>query len=341
VHASRDRAKAGLRIAHVVRSDSFAGVERYISTVAPALAARGHRVVVIGGDPVPMRRHLRGVEHQPGGTALRAATALLAQPFDVIHAHMTAAEGAAVTVGFLRRTPVVATLHFAARRGRSRIGSLAAPVIRHRLGAQIAISDYVARESAEDCVVIHNAVPCAEPVAATGRSVLVLQRLENEKRTDLAIRAWAKLPHAHDGWTLVIAGEGSQRVALERLATETCPPGSVRFLGRVADPASVRAVARCQLATCPIDGFGLSVAEAMACGLPVLAVRGGGHEELLAGFDDLLAEPDEDSIASRLRILVDGPTDELGERLMLAQQARFGLESHIDSLERTYAGVVR
>src|SRR4051812_8843820 len=39
-----------MRIAHVVVTNNFAGVERYVSSVAIELALRGHEVAVVGGD---------------------------------------------------------------------------------------------------------------------------------------------------------------------------------------------------------------------------------------------------------------------------------------------------
>ena len=48
-----------LSVVQVVRSDAFAGVERYICQVANELVRRGHHVVAIGGDPGRMRTELR------------------------------------------------------------------------------------------------------------------------------------------------------------------------------------------------------------------------------------------------------------------------------------------
>ena len=42
----------------MVVTDAFAGVERYVCQVANGLAARGHRVDAIGGDPDRMRAEL-------------------------------------------------------------------------------------------------------------------------------------------------------------------------------------------------------------------------------------------------------------------------------------------
>ncbi len=45
-----------MRVLHAVRSDAFAGVERYVARLADAQSERGDHVFVIGGDSRAMRR---------------------------------------------------------------------------------------------------------------------------------------------------------------------------------------------------------------------------------------------------------------------------------------------
>ena len=60
-----------LSVVQVVRSDAFAGVERYMCQVANGLAARGHHLTVIGGDPGRMRAELsEPVDYRPATTVL-------------------------------------------------------------------------------------------------------------------------------------------------------------------------------------------------------------------------------------------------------------------------------
>ncbi len=86
-----------LSVVHVVVTDAFAGVERYVVEVAGALAARGHRVHTIGGDPVRMRAELPDTVSVHRARTLVAAARAVASTRDVdlVHVHMTTAEGAA------------------------------------------------------------------------------------------------------------------------------------------------------------------------------------------------------------------------------------------------------
>ena len=151
--------RAGRRIVHVVRSDSFA-VERYICCVASELSRRGYRIHVIGGDPDRMRAELEAnVDHDPAASTRDTLLALSRKGHvGIVHAHMTAAEVAAIAAWPRHRAPIVATRHFPARRGQNRLVRPAGDVIRHALAEQIAISRFVASRIGEPSVLVHNGV---------------------------------------------------------------------------------------------------------------------------------------------------------------------------------------
>ena len=104
--------------------------------------------------------------------------------------------------------------------------------MRRRLDAQIAISHAVADAVDGRSTVVHTGVenrPLRD-VALRDRVVLIAQRLQPEKRTDVGIRAFAASGLADDGWTLEIAGVGPERGALEGargpISASARPPGS-------------------------------------------------------------------------------------------------------------------
>ena len=213
-----------LRILHAIRSDGFSGVEQFVLRLALAQAAAGHRVTVIGGATDRMRPALAaaGIDHVPAARTIEVVRAVrrLGGRFDVVNTHMTAADiGVAAALWFTRRSRrpvVVATRHFAKARGR--VGPV--PIgrfVRRRLDAQIAISHAVADAVDGRSTVVHTGVenrPLRD-VALRDRVVLIAQRLQPEKRTDVGIRAFAASGLADDGWTLEIAGVGPERGALE------------------------------------------------------------------------------------------------------------------------------
>lgn len=338
-----------LSIVHAVRSDGFAGVERHIAALARAQAGQGHRVAVVGGDPHRMGRALAGCGSAllPAATTLDVTSALgRLGGADLIHAHMTAAEvGSLLAIGHWR-TPIVATRHFAGRRGSSPWARLAGVAVNRRLAAQIAISDYVASHVDGPSVVVYSGVAEAPLVRAAERrrTVLVAQRLEPEKSTDMALRAFAASGLAHRGWTLQVAGSGSQAQALERLAHDLGIDAHTRFLGMRSDIDALYAEAGLLVAPCRVEGFGLAVVEAMASGLPVVAANAGGHVETVGLAADAALYPAGDAGAAgeRLAQLADDEArrDAYGAELRSLQRSRFTLAEQARATEAVYRGVL-
>lgn len=115
---------------------------------------------------------------------------------------------------------------------------------------------------------------------AAGDYWLVLSRLVAYKRFDLAIAACnrLKLP-------LVVAGEGPDRVRLEKMAGPT-----VTFVGRVNDEAAAALLSGARGLLFPgEEDFGIVLVEAQACGRPVVAYgRGGAEDAVLPGVTGVL-----------------------------------------------------
>lgn len=333
------------RVVQVVRSDSFAGVERYICDVSAELVTRGWEVAVIGGDPAMMVRTLPPtVRHVPARTTAAALRALIALgPLPLVHAHMTAAEAASVLSRPVTRTRVVATRHFAATRGQHPVVRALSALLSRAIAREIAISRFVGERVGASAEVLLNGVPDVDGVLdAASRTVLVMQRLQAEKDTATALRAFAASGLADEGWRLVIAGRGPESGGLGALADELGVRASVELSGFVADPARLRAEAAIFLASAPAEPFGLSVVEAMAAALPVVVADGGAHREVVADAGLLFPPGDVDVAAALLRRLAHRPDEraELGRRARARQRTELSLRRHVDRLEELYTGVL-
>lgn len=332
-----------LRITHAVRSDGFAGVERYIADVANALADRGHDVSVIGGGSAFMGRALSPqVRFVPASTTAAVARALWAsEQQDVVHAHMTAAELAVAPLKGVRFERLVSTRHFAAVRGSSVASRVAGRWVARRVDLQIAISQYVADRIDDASEVVHNGVPSStHPRGRRDRTVVMLQRLEAEKDTGTGIRAWAASGLAASGWSLRVFGTGADQDALRTLAHELGVDSGVTFEGFTDQARTVLARAGMVLATAPAEPFGLSVVEAMAEGAPVIAADGGAHRETLGPGAALFEPGDVGAAADLLRSWAADETrrDEYGESLRERHREHFTVQAHVDRLEALYRG---
>lgn len=330
-----------MRITHVVVTTSFAGTERYVCEVARRQAERGHDVSVIGGSGDQMPADLGAAAWRPAGTVPAAVSGLLrGGRRDVVHAHLSLAELGAVLTRPVHRATVVATRHIAAHRGSSRLGRLAVPVIERGVDLEIAVSEHVAQasERAPHVVLPHGVASSDVPYDPASRRIVLLQRLSVDKDTGTALRAWGGSGLADRGWTLDVAGDGEQRPVMERLARVLDLRG-VRFLGHVRDADAVLSGAALLLAPTAGEALGLSVLEAMARGVPVVASASGGHLETLPP-DWRWAFPagDVDAAAAALRDLAsdDAERAAVSAQLRARQREHFDVERHVDALVALY-----
>lgn len=338
-----------LRILHAVCTDEFAGVEQFIVRLARAQAASGHAVSVAGGDPDRMRAALpAGIRFAPVAGVAATARAIRAarDDVDVVNAHMTEADvaAAAALAGRGRFPVLVSTRHFAKRRGRF---VWLDPVVRRRIDAEISISEYVAGTIGVPSTVVH---PGIDPRPAVRfeereRTVLMAQRLQPEKHSLVGVRAFAASGLAVDGWTLQVAGDGPDRAPAEELARSLGVADAVRFLGFRDDVERLMARASVLLATCPIEGFGLTVLEAMASGLPVVAPDTGGPAEILQDLDARALFPADDAVAAgaRLRDLAANEKDRIafGDAVRARQQQSFTVEAQARATDAVYRAALR
>jgi glycosyltransferase involved in cell wall biosynthesis len=102
---------------------------------------------------------------------------------------------------------------------------------------------------------------------------LTVSRLEAYKRVDLLVEAFAHLP----GRRLVVVGSGSELARLRAAA-----PPNVELRGRLPTAQVVELMQRARaFLFAGIEDFGIVMAEAQACGTPVVAFARGGAAEIV------------------------------------------------------------
>jgi glycosyltransferase involved in cell wall biosynthesis len=104
-------------------------------------------------------------------------------------------------------------------------------------------------------------------------TIVHLGRLRRYKSAEVVLRAMTRIRERIPGVKLAIIGDGPHREALEREARRLGVSDSVAFLGFLRDEALVEYLNRAHLLVnpSPKEGWGLTVVEANACGLPVVA----------------------------------------------------------------------
>lgn len=137
-----------------------------------------------------------------------------------------------------------------------------------------------------------------------GDYVLSVGRIESVKRVDLLIRAMARVKPPT---RLLVAGHGTQRANMERLAVELGVHDRVSFLGAVSDDEVVSLYAEALAVGYPPfdEDFGYVTLEAFLARKPVLTASdsGGPLEFVDDGVNGFVCPPDPEAFAERIEVL--------------------------------------
>ena len=165
------------------------------------------------------------------------------------------------------------------------------------------------------------------------RWAITVARLEAYKGVDTSLRAVARARAKGMDVGYLVVGVGKKRDAYKKLAQELKIADAVRFVGNVPD-GDLAALYNCaalymgvsrRADGSRVEGFGVALAEASACGVPVIAGNSGGLPEAVKdGETGLIVEPDNlDAVAEALERLL---TDQLLAR-RLGQAGRKAVET--------------
>jgi glycosyltransferase involved in cell wall biosynthesis len=360
--------------------EELGGLQRWAHHAGHLFAGRGHRVHLIGithaaaphdyghdvpydltvlhESPVPHHRggpggiHRRAVQRRGAATLSRLFRA--ARPGGVIiAAQVWAMEWVALadTAGL----PVIGMSHesYEATKGSSRyerVKRYFADVDRF-LVLSTEDADAWARDHMSNADFMPNPLhvtPARRP-DLSAPVVELLGRLSFEKGQDMMLEAWAEVrdrfPGRFPGWRLRLHGSGPDEEALRLQADELGISGTVEFAGTTADVEGALNEASVFALSSRVEGFPMSVLEAMAYGLPTVAFdcAPGVRELITDESDGLLVQPGNTvEFAEALARLM---ADE-GLRAKLGRQARtsvrrFSADLVMDRWERLFALVGR
>lgn len=177
------------------------------------------------------------------------------------------------------------------------------------------------------------------------RTVLCVSRLSYEKGIDVLLQAWNLLQQMAPDLKarLVIVGNGPLEPQLKWMARALGIAGSVEFAGVRGDiPAQLH---RGSLAVLPSrwEGMPVAVLEAMACGLPCVATRVSGSEDIIQhGLNGLLVEPEDyQSLARAMVSLLGDPAalEKYGHAARITVEERYSLERITSAYLELYRNV--
>jgi glycosyltransferase involved in cell wall biosynthesis len=349
-----------LRIWHVVSSLNVGGLEQFVVRLAEAQRLAGHDACIIAlhDGPLRVQAEKRSVSvHVVAGPGkllrvARYASLCLSRRPEIVHAHNTTCIHYAALARRLTAARTALTCHGL---GLAKVRP-ASPEEWSAIDAVVAVSDDTARQvenahNRDRLIVLRNGVDPEQPVrsreAVRGELglddrpvAIIVARIDGHKGHENLLRALALLKRSPACPMLLIVGDGSEKRRMELLAVQLgLDPERARFLGYRSDIADL--LAACDLFVLPSDseGLPLSVLEAMAHGLPVVATRVGGIPELVGdGRTGLLVPPgDVSALAAALARLTVFP--DLRLQLGEAGAARVRDEFSFDGMTAQYEAI--
>jgi glycosyltransferase involved in cell wall biosynthesis len=287
---------------------------------------------------------------------------------DVIHSHLFGSTVRAGLLSRLRQIPAIGTIHgHLDLNPGERFHLLKTGIVRFGLRRVVFVSEGLRESCAgpmglapSQTAVIHNGVdpkifmPATSPsefrqefgLGADEFVVGYVGRLQPIKRVDVFLRAAAILSSSTAKYRFVIVGNGdpAHTQALIAMRDALGLIDSVTFVGFRPDVQHAMAAFDVYALTSQSEGFSLSTIEAMASGVPVVATRCGGPEQILDdGISGLLVDngsPEGVARAIQRLRLDSAERRRLGDAGRAAVLARFTVDVQVANYERLYEEVL-
>lgn len=359
------------RVLHLIDTGGPGGAETVYLRLAAGLAERGWDSVLGVPEDDWLAAALRQQGLQPVhlgtdraldlGFARRLRKEIRSRRVDLVQAHLLGSSVYASMACLGTRVPVVCTFH-----GQpdippgGRFSSLKTTLIGRRENRIVCVSHSLERYFRQqgfltgDIHVIHNGVPLQAPAEGDGKRLRAelgipadaplfgaVGNIRRSKDYPMLIRAFAEvsrdLPDAH----LLIAGHGDGPLLadLESLRRSLRLEGKVHLLGFREDVEHVLSTLDVYVLSSSDEGFSLALVQAMAAGLPIVATRCGGPEEIVgdSGGAVLVRPGDPTLLATEMTRTWRDP----GLRRRLASRARersgaFTVDAMVEGYNRLY-----
>ena len=166
-------------------------------------------------------------------------------------------------------------------------------------------------------------------------------RLDSVKDFGTLLEAFAVVRRQSGRARLLIVGDGPERASIAERAAQPDLEGAVDLIGFRSDARGLMAAADVYVNSSISEGISITILEAMAAGLPVVATSVGGTPEVLSDGENGMLVPSRDSerLASAILTLILDPE----RRATLAAAARRRLETAftIDRMVDEYVSTYR
>lgn len=341
-----------MKVIFVLHSHKAGGAERHLLQLMQGLASKGVECIYAGplqgwlGEQLQMNgfrcEQISFTGFFDLGSLIKLVRLIRREKADLVHGHLTRGAYYAGWAARFAGVPNVATAH-----------STNAGKWFGRATRIIAVSDAVARflvscgYAPQKIRTVHHGVPDYAALPRTPRdamrselgldeapALVMVARFMRAKGQDIALRALATL--ADRRWTLVLAGSLDTSFAKEvlALADELGITQRIRFIGHRDDVNNIYGCTDMLLAPSRREALSLTLLEAAAFGLPIVASDVGGIGEAVAdGETGLLVPPENPSaLAQAIATLLDNA--DLRVRMGRSGRQRYEALFALDSMTR-------
>jgi glycosyltransferase involved in cell wall biosynthesis len=173
-----------------------------------------------------------------------------------------------------------------------------------------------------------------------GPVIAGIGRLTYQKNFALFLEVAAEIVRRYPSATFVLAGTGEDEAALRAQAEALGLGTRVRFLGYVADMSALYPALDMLLLTSRYEGLPITILEAMACGVPIVASRLDGVQEVLGDGQDcaLVPEGQRDGYVTRVDELLSQPAlaQRYADAALAKVRAQYSAEAMTRAVEAIY-----
>jgi glycogen(starch) synthase len=349
------------------------GAEIFSSKLVCSLRDRGHEVIVVtrkDSPDLPAEEEYRGIPvyRFPFAKALidrnlnevmtiRQQVSDLKRTFgpELVHLHQC---GPSVLFHFetIKAYParliVTLIVEIVAQLGSTELlrqAMMSADWVTCKTATMLAEASRLAPEISSRSSVIHNGIdiPMLAPtqLPLVNPRILCLGRLDSQKGFDLAVEAWPSIVARFPNARLVIAGDGPERLSLERRITELSLSQTVELIGWVAPDSVPSLMDSATIVVMPSrwEGFPSVGLQAAAMARPIVASRVGGLPDIVADRQTGFTVEAEDAAALGKAIITLLKSPELAVEMGKAGRHRvqklFGWEQCVDRYDALYRQV--
>lgn len=364
-------------VLHLIDTTGPGGAETVFIQLADRLRGRGYRSIVVIRGPGWVHDELCRRQLDPlvmdakgsfaFGYLFRLIRLAKREKVDLIQSHLLGSNVYAAMLGLIIRKPVVATYHgMVDVNPRERFRRLKQQVMRWGIRCYVAVSqslaDAIHKQGLLEAAKTHVVYNGVDPEAFSRRSEHDLRQqlgLNEEvklwgclgnvrpaKAYDVLVNAMALIQDENPRLHVVVAGH--QRASLMAQLREQVDALGVgdrlHFIGFIDDSAAFLRQLDYFVLPSRSEGFSIATIEAMMAGLPIVATRCGGPEEILTHEKTgWLVNPDDPRALAEAMLRLSS-NDTLARDLASAGQyhsrACFGIDAMVNSYQQIYASIL-